>query len=41
MFELLATDKNTKARRGRLKIAHGLIETPAFMPVGIERKIKR
>src|SRR4029079_14045884 len=40
MFELLATDKNTKARRGRLKIAHGVIETPAFMPVGTQGTVK-
>jgi len=40
MFELLATDKNTKARRGRLKIAHGIIETPAFMPVGTQGSVK-
>jgi queuine tRNA-ribosyltransferase len=30
---LLATDPGTKARRGRLTTAHGVIETPAFMPV--------
>src|SRR3954466_10210926 len=40
MFELLATDKNTKARRGRLKTAHGEIETPAFMPVGTQGSVK-
>ncbi|EQD51751.1 hypothetical protein B1A_12946, partial [mine drainage metagenome] len=31
-FELLATDGS--ARRGRLQLAHGTVETPAFMPVG-------
>ena len=40
MFELTATDKNTRARRGRLKTAHGLIETPAFMPVGTQGSVK-
>ena len=40
MFELTATDQNTKARRGRLKTAHGLIETPAFMPVGTQGSVK-
>src|SRR5205809_583511 len=40
MFELTATDKNTRARRGRLKTAHGPIETPAFMPVGTQGSVK-
>jgi queuine tRNA-ribosyltransferase len=40
MFELTATDKNTRARRGRLKTAHGTIETPAFMPVGTQGSVK-
>ena len=31
-FEKLATDG--AARRGRLQLARGLVETPAFMPVG-------
>src|SRR6058998_3224396 len=40
MFELKATDKNTKARRGRLETAHGSIDTPAFMPVGTQGSVK-
>jgi len=40
MFELLATDPATKARRGRLTTAHGVIETPAFMPVGTQGSVK-
>jgi queuine tRNA-ribosyltransferase len=40
MFALTATDKNTKARRGRLKTPHGVIETPAFMPVGTQGSVK-
>lgn len=40
MFDLTATDKNTRARRGRLKTAHGVIETPAFMPVGTQGSVK-
>lgn len=40
MFELLATDSNSKARRGRLTTAHGVIETPAFMPVGTQGTVK-
>jgi len=37
-FELLATDG--AARRGRLHLAHGTIETPAFMPVGTYGTVK-
>jgi len=40
MFEVTAIDKNTRARRGRLKTAHGVIETPAFMPVGTQGSVK-
>jgi queuine tRNA-ribosyltransferase len=40
MFELTATDKNTRARRGRLKTPHGVIDTPAFMPVGTQGSVK-
>ena len=40
MFEVRATDKSTKARAGELKTAHGLIETPAFMPVGTQGSVK-
>src|SRR5437773_7213403 len=40
MFEVRATDKSTKARSGRLKTGHGLIETPAFMPVGTQGTVK-
>ncbi len=31
-FELNATDE--RARAGRLRLPHGIVETPAFMPVG-------
>ena len=37
-FELLATDKN--ARLGRLTLAHGVVETPVFMPVGTYGTVK-
>jgi len=37
-FELLAVDG--LARRGRLTLAHGAIDTPAFMPVGTYGSIK-
>jgi queuine tRNA-ribosyltransferase len=40
MFELLAQDRPTKARRGRLKTGHGDIDTPAFMPVGTQGSVK-
>src|SRR5256884_2046768 len=40
MFEVKATDKSTKARSGRLTTGHGLIETPAFMPVGTQGSVK-
>jgi len=37
-FELLETDG--AARRGRLALAHGVIETPVFMPVGTYGTVK-
>ena len=37
-FDLLATDG--AARRGRLTTAHGIIETPVFMPVGTYGAVK-
>jgi queuine tRNA-ribosyltransferase len=37
-FELLATAGT--ARRGRLTLAHGAVETPAFMPVGTYGTVK-
>src|ERR1700757_4759135 len=39
-FELLASDQNSKARRGRLKTAHGVIDTPSFMPIGTQGSVK-
>jgi len=39
-FELLATDRHSKARRARLTSAHGVIDTPAFMPVGTQGSVK-
>ena len=38
-FEVLATDP-TGARLGRLTTPHGVIETPAFMPVGTAATVK-
>ena len=37
-FEVLARDG--AARRGRLATAHGLVDTPAFMPVGTAATVK-
>jgi queuine tRNA-ribosyltransferase len=39
-FELLATDRTCRARRGRLHTPHGVIETPIFMPVGTHGALK-
>ncbi len=40
MFELLQTDSHTKARLGRLTTAHGVVDTPAYMPVGTQATVK-
>ena len=37
-YELLGSDES--ARRGRLQLAHGCVETPAFMPVGTAATVK-
>ena len=37
-FELLATEG--LARRGRLRLNHGVVETPIFMPVGTYGTVK-
>ena len=37
-FDILAQDG--KARRGRLSTAHGVVNTPAFMPVGTAGTVK-
>ncbi len=37
-FEILATDG--RARRGRLHTPHGVVDTPAFMPVGTRAAVK-
>jgi queuine tRNA-ribosyltransferase len=33
-------DHSTRARVGRLRLAHGLVETPQFMPVGTNATVK-
>ena len=39
-FSLQGTDKNTKARAGRVVTDHGTIPTPIFMPVGTVGSVK-
>ena len=39
-FQLLKTDSGSAARRGRLTVNHGVIETPTFMPVGTYGSVK-
>ena len=39
-FELLAASPASAARRARLRTAHGVVETPAFMPVGTQGTVK-
>ena len=40
MFEIIAGDHATKARLGRLTTPHGVVNTPAFMPVGTQGTVK-
>ena len=40
IFEVLTKDPKTRARRGRLQTAHGVVETPVFMPVGTQATVK-
>jgi queuine tRNA-ribosyltransferase len=39
-FELESSDKNSKARAGKITTHHGVIETPIFMPVGTVASVK-
>ncbi|MBR2706400.1 MAG: tRNA guanosine(34) transglycosylase Tgt [Mogibacterium sp.] len=39
-FEVLHQDSGTKARRGRMRTPHGTVDTPVFMPVGIQATVK-
>ena len=40
MFKLLKIDTHTKARLGRLTTAHGVVDTPVYMPVGTQASVK-
>ena len=39
-FEVIKKDSNTSARLGRLTTPHGIVDTPAFMPVGTAGTVK-
>lgn len=39
-FTLNKTDNNSKARSGEIETAHGVIQTPVFMPVGTAGTVK-
>ena len=39
-YEILAKSGTSKARRGRITTPHGIIETPAFLPVGTLGTVK-
>jgi queuine tRNA-ribosyltransferase len=39
-FEIIDKDSRTRARRGRLHLAHGVVDTPIFMPVGTQATVK-
>jgi queuine tRNA-ribosyltransferase/7-cyano-7-deazaguanine tRNA-ribosyltransferase len=40
MFEVIKKDKNSRARYGVLKTAHGLVETPAYVVVGTHAEVR-
>src|SRR5580765_5999353 len=39
-FKVIKKDPTSCARRGRLVTTHGVVETPAFMPVGTQGTVK-
>jgi queuine tRNA-ribosyltransferase len=39
-FDIEAVDRDSCARYGRLTTAHGVVETPVFMPVGTQATVK-
>ncbi len=39
-FDLMTSDVQSSARRGRWQTPHGVVETPAFMPVGTQASVK-
>ncbi|MDP8214605.1 MAG: tRNA guanosine(34) transglycosylase Tgt [Candidatus Euphemobacter frigidus] len=40
IFSVIRKDKNTNARKGKLVLAHGEVDTPCFMPVGTQGAVK-
>ncbi len=40
MFQILHKDPHSAARTGQLTTAHGVVETPIFMPVGTQGTVK-
>lgn len=40
MFKVLSQTGTNHARRGELKLPHGVVQTPAFMPVGTQGTVK-
>jgi queuine tRNA-ribosyltransferase len=40
IFEIQKKDRFSQARAGKLKLAHGIVETPIFMPVGTQGTVK-
>ncbi len=40
MFKLSHKESDSKARTGQIKTAHGIVETPIFMPVGTQGTVK-
>ena len=40
MFKIIRSKNNSRARRGSLKTAHGMLPTPFFMPVATQGTIK-
>lgn len=40
MFTLIQESRSTKARLGRIKTDHGVVDTPIFMPVGTAGTVK-
>jgi queuine tRNA-ribosyltransferase len=39
-FQVTAKDTSTSARNGLLKLPHGAVETPCYMPVGTQASVK-
>jgi queuine tRNA-ribosyltransferase len=40
LFRIIARDATTPARTGELRTAHGVLQTPVFMPVGTQATVK-